>query len=136
MRSSGIALSLAAFLLVQIASTANAQPRPPAPFFSPASVKICVDYTASGKCGSTPARVHAIIGNSNPPWKIVGTKRTCDLKIVAWLYNFVSFAGSVQNTPAGTGHCTAIDYSFAVPNTPYKAEAKLTVDYTVFLPNL
>jgi hypothetical protein len=136
MRSFGIALSFAAFLLMQIASTATAQPRPPAPFFSPSSVKICVDYTGSGKCGNTPTRVYALIGNSNPPWKIVGMKHTCNLKIVAWLNYYVSFVGSSQNTPAGTQHCNVIDYSFAVPNTPYTAEAKLAVEYTVFLPQL
>jgi hypothetical protein len=131
MRFWGVALTLTALLPVSVASAAA---KPPVPFFSPSHVNICVDFTGSGKCANTPLDVRATINNSNPPWHIIGSKRTCNPKLVAWLSNSVGFTGTDQTLPAGTNHCEAVDYTFAVPNSPYKAEAKLTVDYTVFLP--
>jgi hypothetical protein len=126
-----IALVIAAVLP---AGSASATTKPPAPFFSPSHVKICTDFTGSGKCANTPLDSRATINNSNPPWRIVGTKHTCNPKFVAWLSSSVGFTGTAQTLPAGTHHCDAIDYTFAVPNTPYSAKAKLTVEYTVFLP--
>ena len=147
MRYLGTALCLAAMLMIALsgkparqsafdaAAAATAGPRPPAPFFSPSHVKICADFTGSGQCGDVPLDIHAVIGNSNPPWQIVAKRQTCDVKIVAWSNGLVHFVGSFEQQPAGTRHCDLIDYSFAVPNTAYTAEAKLTVEYTIYPPN-